>query len=125
MPFLLPYILSETQSTLKMVCLFLERNGTHLIEISDLEAAKEFLATNDIVVEQLHTVGDVIYASVSTDTDLDAFYTWKETPPGTTPTREVWRTFLWGQEPWGINRQMESIPIGPSHTVYSVLQGLP
>jgi hypothetical protein len=73
-------------------------------------------------------LGDnIIYCEVLPDrASLSNFYTWKETPPGTTPTREVWRPFLWvvspeGNDTWGVNSLMSSISLSETQSVYSLL----
>lgn len=88
--------------------IFLERNGTHLLELPEvtepeaaIAAAKEFLATNELSpAAEPFCVGDIVYAPVDhTDPDLASFYSWKEVAPGSTPIREAWRMFLWVTDP--------------------------
>lgn len=125
--FLVPYILLPKSPGLHVIWLFLERNGTHLIEFSG--NIPEFLETNELVAISTRTVGDLTLVEIQPNSDLASFYTWKETPPGTTPSREVWRSFLWAfsdtdEDPWGVNRQMESISMSQNHTAYSILKTL-
>jgi len=126
--FLVPYILLPKSPTLHCIWLFLERNGTHLIEVAG--SISEFLEANELVAAAPpRTVGDITFVEISPNSDLASFYTWKETPPGTTPSREVWRAFLWAfsdtdEDPWGVNRQMETITLSQSYTAYSVLKTL-
>ena len=128
--YLLPYLrIPEKAPGLQQVWLFLERNGTHLISIE--ETVEEFCESNGLVLaKDPFTVGDIVYCEVSKDTqDLANFYVWNETPAGTTPPKESWRSFLWassaeGVDPWGVNRLMESISLSESHSVYSVLSQL-
>ena len=131
---LLPFIrITEKAPGLDQFWLFLERNGTHLIEIDSavengIEYAKEFSATNGIpLAKEPVCIENIVYCEVAPDiASLSSFYTWKETPVGTTPTRELWRPFLWavspeGGDPWGVNSLMSSISLSESHSVYSVL----
>ena len=115
--------------------IFLERNGTHLIELPGVEgetalaAAKEFLATNELSpAGEPFLAEDIVYAPVDpADQDLVNFYSWKEVAPGSTPPKEVWRMFLWistpvNNDPWGVNRLLDSIQVAESsHTIFSVL----
>ncbi len=123
--------------------IFLERNGTHLLELpgvtqpeAAIAAAKEFLATNELSpAAEPFCVDDIVYAPIDhTDPDLANFYSWKEVPPGSTPIREAWRMFLWVTGPqtasssnattdsWGVNRMLETVRVAePSHTIFSVL----
>lgn len=132
--FILPFLrLVKNSSGLEQIWLFLERNGTHLIEIQNADEegaisyAKEFAELNELVMKnEPFCVKDVVYCEIVADSkELAGFYTWKETPAGTTPPREVWRPFLWmeNSDPWGVNRLMESLPLSEaSHSVYSVLE---
>jgi hypothetical protein len=92
--------------------------------------AKEFLTLNDLKgTDAPFCINDIVFCPVDSDTpDLVNFYTWKETPIGASPQKEVWRPFFWahaedGSDPWGVNRMMESIGISDkTDTVYSVLK---
>jgi hypothetical protein len=119
--------------------IFLERNGTHLLELSGvtepeaaIAAAKEFLTTNELSsAAEPFCVGDIVYAPIDpADPDLVNFYSWKEVAPGSIPIREAWRMFLWvtdpranaSPDPWGVNRLLETVRVAePSHTIFSVL----
>ena len=115
---------------------FLERNGTHLMEVADASEAAEFLEANDLQVvpggePQPHPAHpDVLVAFVDpTDKDLVNFYSWKEVVPGSAPAKEVWRPFLWvssetDSDPWGVNGLLKEIPIGPNHSAYSLYSGV-
>jgi hypothetical protein len=134
--FLLPYVkLPNRAEGFQQVWLFLERNGTHLIEIDvadvsgGIQYATEFLELNGFT-----TVADIFYDNGIVFCPIDPAcsalaecYTWKETPSGTTPVREVWRTFLWisaadKPDPWGVNSAMSEISLSDTHTAYSVLK---
>lgn len=131
--FILPFLrLLKNSSGLEQFWLFLERNGTHLIELQNMEEdaaiayAKEFAEVNELVLkDEPFCVNDIVFCEIVPDSkELVGFYTWKETPAGTTP-REVWRPFLWMKysDPWGVNRLMDSLQLSESsHTVYSVLE---
>ena len=137
--FLVPFIrISDKSPGLQQIWLFLERNGTNLIECEHahttvegaIQYAKEFTTINGLTLDaEPYCLDNIIFCPVKKDSpELNNFYTWKETPIGTTPSREVWRAFLWaetgtgtGTDPWGVNRLMESISLSESHTAFSVL----
>ncbi len=137
MPFLVPILAAPTSRPgLDQYWIFLERNGNHLMEIPSeladpISAAVEFLTTNDLTpaFEPLQR-GDYIFAPVKKTPELSDFYCWRETPPGTTPPRECWRSFLWvssddNPDPWGVNALLAELPLGPApHTAYTVLKTL-
>ena len=112
---------------------FLERNGNHLIQLDGpeaqwKEAAEAFSSENGLsLLGEPVRIDDYIYINVDSATkDLNLFYTWGETPPGT-PLKEVWRAFLWisdksHRDPLGVNTLLKAISLGePTHTAYSVL----
>ena len=119
-----PYICTGSPEFRK-IWLFLERNGTHLLEMNpnDVEG---FLEENGLQSLGKYEEGGVVYSEIDAKTEgLDQFYTWSEVLPGTTPAREVWRQFLWLDESeklWGVNAQLEQISLSPTHTVYSILK---
>lgn len=134
--FLVPFIrISDKSPGLQQIWLFLERNGTNLIECDEhqhttvedaIQYAKEFATLNGLALDtEPYCLDNIIFCPVKKDSpELNNFYTWKETPVGTTPPREVWRAFLWADtetDPWGVNRLMESISLSDSHTAYTVL----
>lgn len=136
MVYLVPLIWLRRTATLAQAWLFLERNGTHLMELETApttaeeatKAAREFLEMNELEGGgEPFLAGDCLFVPVdASDKDLKNFYTWRETPVGTTPMREVWRPFLWveaadGSDGWGVNRFLKDIPVGPTHSAYSVL----
>jgi hypothetical protein len=135
MVYLVPVLQNPLSSPtpIQQIWLFLERNGTHMIEISaeeePLGAARAFLEANELSpATDPFQVGEIVFCPVDpADKDLAAFYAWREVAPGTSPLKEVWRPFLWVGEPaqadpWGVNRLMEEIPLGPApHTAYTVL----
>ena len=113
---------------------FLERNGNHLIQLEGpesqwSEAAKTFSSDNGLtLLGEPVQLGDCVYIHVDSATkDLNLFYTWRETPPGTLPIREAWRAFFWISDkshgdPLGVNTLLKAISLGePTHTAYSVL----
>lgn len=122
----------ERSPGLQQIWLFLERNGSHLIEIdaSDnaVDHAKEFAELNSLaLLDEPHCIDDIVYCPIEpTKSDLNSCYSWKETAPGTEP-KEAWRTFLWASaadntDPWGVNRLMDGISLSDKNTVYSVLR---
>jgi len=65
----------------------------------------------------------LIFLPVDCDkTDMSSFYSWREVLPGTVPSKEVWRQFVWASDSLDVNLLLNSILIGdPEHSVYSVL----
>lgn len=132
--FIVPVLYKSRATELQQLWIFLERNGTHLIELSAipetaLAAAKEFLTTNEMTgVGEPIVVGDLVFVEIDpASKDIASFYTWREVPPGTIPSKEVWRSFLWlsskeNSDPFGVNRLLDSISLAePSHSAFSVL----
>ena len=128
--FILPYIrVPERAPGLQQIWLFLERNGSHLIEIDAAEDAvqhaKEFAELNSLaLVDEPLCIDDIVYCHIEpTKSDISSCYSWKETAPQTEP-KEAWRSFLWtsATDPWGVNRLMDGISLSDKHTVYSVLR---
>jgi hypothetical protein len=138
--YLVPYIqtapLPGQADSLHKIWLFLERNCTHMMEIAagqePLAAARDFLVTNDLVAARdPFQVGPITFVEIDEEkTDLSQFYSWREAPPGTVPPKEAWRHFLWvrtadSADPWGVNRLLNTIPLGPApHTAFTVLDAL-
>jgi hypothetical protein len=131
---------SSGSEHLQQVWMFLERNGTHLIQLdagedeaAAIQAANEFCEVNELSQVGAPFCADVfVFVPIDpADKDLRAFYSWDETPPGTNPPCEAWRPFLWlrvpdsdKDDPWDVNAMLRSICIGdrPSLHVYAVLQ---
>lgn len=134
--FLLPYVkLPNRVEGLQQVWLFLERNGNHLIEIDttdisgSIEHATEFLELNGFLAAgDIFFDNGIVFCPIEPScSSLGDCYTWKETPSGTTPVREVWRTFIWISSAdkidlWGVNSAMNEISLSETHTAYSVLK---
>ncbi len=133
---------STSVGAIQQFWLFLERNGSHLIslEVEDETEAAAIQAAHDFCeVNELSQAGDPFYVAPflfvrvdPADKDLRAFYSWDETPPGTQPSCEAWRPFLWVRgggdgsadlDPWGVNGLLKEIRLGenPSLHAYAVL----
>jgi hypothetical protein len=127
--YLLPILVDRRSALLSQAWLFLERNGTHMIEVPSLEAASAFLAENEIPVAGppflQKGLPDILFAPVDPNAKgLDAFYSWREVIPGSIPTKEAWRNFLWDSGgTLGINAHLGEILVSPSHTVAQILEG--
>lgn len=135
--YLVPILRSPTCSNaLQQYWLFLERNGTHLLsaesaatEAEAIDAARAFCEVNELSLEgEPFCAGDFVFAPVDPrDKDLRSFYSWSETPPGTSPPCEAWRSFLWvgstEADLWGVNKLLEKVQLAesPAASAYSVL----
>jgi hypothetical protein len=133
--YIVPILSKDRPNTeLKQIWIFLERNGSHLIQLdcspqTAVEAAKEFLTTNDMLLMGEPIVsGELIFVQIDPSSkDLAAFYTWREVPLGTIPSKEVWRSFLWlsskdNEDPFGVNRLLDTISLSDSnHSAFSVV----
>ena len=125
--YVLPYILSKEKGKFKQVWLFLERNGTHLME-QEVSQVDRFLEENELIGVGRKEVGGVLYIQIDPPTEgLSNFSTWGEVQPSSIPAKEVWRSFLWldeSEELWGVNKHLEEIILSPSQNAYSILNPL-
>jgi hypothetical protein len=133
--YLVPVLsIKKPNTELRQIWLFLERNGTHLIELectplTAIDSAKEFLAANDMKALQEPIVSnELIFVDIDPSSkELAAFYTWREVPIGTIPSKEVWRSFLWlstkeNDDPFGVNRLLDTIPLADSkYSAFSIV----
>jgi hypothetical protein len=135
--YLVPILRSPTcTNTLQQYWLFLERNGIQLLPIDSAatekdatDAARAFCEVNELTMEgDPFCVGDFVFAPVDPrDKDLRSFYSWSETPPGTSPPCESWRSFLWvgsaDADLWGVNKLLDKVQLAesPAASAYSVL----
>jgi hypothetical protein len=117
--------------------MFLERNGTSLIELESGVTAEEFAEMNEFPLMDSNAVvkapkEDLVFLKIdSRNRDaLKSFYSWNEVSPNTTPFKETWRMFLWvttqgaEEDPWGVNAFLKEIELSTNHTAYSVLKTL-
>jgi hypothetical protein len=117
--FIVPYITIKVNACTQ-VWLFLERNGTHLIEAGDAHAFSVENGFSDNPT--FRTVGDILYLEVDRSTPgLENFYYWEEVAPGTIPAKELWRPFMWLP---GTEHLLADIHLSANHTVLTVLQGI-
>lgn len=133
--FIVPVLSVERdQPNLKQFWLFLERNGSHLIHLDATpetasQAAAEFLAFNEMTsIGEPIVAGELIFVKIDpASKDIHSFYTWREVPAGTIPSKEVWRPFLWlstseNTDPLGVNRLLDTIHLAePGHSAFSVV----
>lgn len=120
--YILPIAMRERRAHVKQVSVLLERNGTHLISLDG--TGEEFAELNGLILSgKPFQVGSILYLPVDVDrTDFSAFYSWREVAPGTVPSKEVWRQFVWVSDSLDVNTMLNEISIGDSGmTVYSVL----
>jgi len=127
--YIVPIAIHDRSPTAKQVWILLERNGTHLMSIdvdtdTPVNAAIEFAELNGIApLSTPFQVGSAIFLPVDIHkTDFSAFYSWREVPPTTMPSKEVWRQFVWMSDSLNVNTLLNDIIVAePGHTVYSVL----
>ena len=117
--FIVPYISMKVKACTQ-VWLFLERNGTHLIEVGD---ARAFAIDNGFSDDPtFKSVGDILYLEVDhLRPGLSSFYTWEEVVPGTIPAKELWRPFLWLP---GTEHLLAETRLSANHTALSIIKGI-
>lgn len=111
-------------STVKQIWILLDRNGTHLMSLDTGSSAQEFAEANGLaLLGKPQEIGEIVFLPIDMErTDFSAFYSWREVPPGTVPSKEVWRQFTWVSELLDVNTLLNQIVLGePAHTAYSVL----
>jgi len=118
--FIVPYISIQVKACTQF-WIFLERNGTHLIEVG--ADAHAFSVDNGFSDDPtFQKTGDLLFLQVDRlRPGLDAFYTWDEVVPGTIPGKELWRPFLWLP---GTEHLLAETRLSAKHTALSVLQGI-
>lgn len=126
--YIVPIALYDRNPDVKQIWVLLERNGTHLMTMdvvdSPLDAGREFAESNGLILSSDPIEhGSLLFLPVDwSQTDVSAFYTWREVLPGTTPPKEVWRQFVWVSDSLNVNSLLGEIVVGePDHSVYSVL----
>lgn len=133
--YIVPVLIGTARpSGIQQYWLFLERNGTHLIQLDAtpadaVDAAKSFADANDIcLLGEPVLTGNLVFVTVdASKTDLTGFYSWREVPTGTIPSKELWRPFLWvssndSADPLGVNKMLDGIAIAEApHTVSRVI----
>jgi hypothetical protein len=129
--YLIPIVESPLKNSekynLTRCSIFLERNGGACISVESLDAAKLYLAHNEIfLLSNPIVAGNLIFAAVDPiKTDLSAFYTMSEVLPATLPMREVWRHFIWNDtdvDTWGTNVHLhlvECTPYSAGHLLFT------
>jgi hypothetical protein len=127
--YIVPIAIRQRCPGVKQVFALLERNGTYMISVdatqgTAIEAGLEFAELNGLALSAQPLQADgIIFLPVDIHrTDFSAFYTWREVLPGTAPSKEVWRQFIWVSDSLNVNTLLNQISIGhPDHTAYSVL----
>jgi hypothetical protein len=122
--YIVPIAIHQRTPSITQIWILLERNGTHLISLDVGMDAAQFAEVNGIALAgEPTTVGSCTFLPVDMrHTDFSAFYTWREVPPGTVPSKEVWRQFTWVSDSLDVNTMLNGISLGEGgHTVYSVL----
>jgi hypothetical protein len=132
--FIIPIIVKNIQvtddSVMKQVWLFLERNGTQCIAVDSLNAANNFIKTNDFPLKTpLIVSGQHIYAVIDSSADVSSFYLWNEIRQNVHPMKEVWRSFIWivgkdsEEDVWGTNTFLKEIVLTQKDSVHTILEG--
>jgi hypothetical protein len=126
--FVIPVLAVPLQNVINIVqvWMFLERNGSHAIEVEDKEEALIFAEQNGFQILGEPVVrGDIVFLLIDPKCkDLGSFYTWSEITPSQQPMKEVWRPFLWvkaAEDLWGTNQYLNEIMLTKDKSVYSLL----
>ena len=122
--YIVPIAMRNRSSTVKQIWVLLDRNGTHLMSLDTGSSAQEFAEANGLaLLGKPQEIGEIVFLPIDMErTDFSAFYSWREVPPGTVPSKEVWRQFTWVSELLDVNTLLNQIVLGePAHTAYSVL----
>ena len=129
--FVIPVLAVPLQNVINIVqvWMFLERNGTHAIEVDGLEDALSFASQNGFdVLGEPAVRGDIIFLLIDPKCkELGSFYTWSEITPNQQPMKEVWRPFLWvkaAEDLWGTNQYLNEIMLTKDRSVYNVVSAL-
>jgi hypothetical protein len=129
--FVIPVLAVPLQNVINIVqvWMFLERNGTHAIEVEGKEEALSFAEQNGFQILGEPVVrGDIIFLLIDPKCkDLGSFYTWSEITPSQQPMKEVWRPFLWvkaAEDLWGTNQYLNEIMLTKDRSVYNVVSAL-
>ena len=127
-PILTAPIKEMKTTSIVQIWMFLERNGTHCIEIDSVEEAAKFAEMNGFpLFHPPVRQGELVFLFVDPKCkELESFYTWTEIQPGEQPMREVWRPFLWvkpldGLDVWGTNQYLGEIQITPNRSVLEII----
>ena len=108
------------------IWVFLERNGTHAIQVEDVGEAIQFAKENgfSLIMEPIVN-NNVVYLLVDPKCkELKSFYSWGEIQTNDVPMKEVWRPFLWvkdNTDVWGTNQYLNDIKVGPNVSIYDIL----
>jgi hypothetical protein len=118
-----------TNINIMQIWMFLERNGTHAIEIDSLEGATSFAKENGFDVLGAPVIrGDIVFLLIDPKCkELNSFYTWGEIAHNQMPMKEVWRPFLWvkaAEDLWGTNQYLNDIMLTGDRSVYNVVSAL-
>ena len=128
--YIVPIVQKEIHNSAKKVlikcALFLDKNGTSCMTMDDSISADSFCKANDLVMKGSPFERDgILFVNIDTEkTDMNSFYTWSEVLPNTLPMREVWRPFIWNNEPtdtWGVNSQLFSVECGEKYNIGQIL----
>ena len=118
-----------TNVNIVQIWMFLERNGTHAIEVENLAGALAFANENGFQILGNPVVkDDIIFLLIDPKCkELSSFYTWAEIQHNQVPMKEVWRPFLWvnmAKDVWGTNQYLNEIMLTRDRSVYNVVSAL-
>lgn len=123
--YIVPIAIRERSPSVKQIWVLLERNGAHLMSLEPGTDARQFADVNGLVLaSDPVNAGGLVFLPVDISrTDMSSFYSWREVVPGTVPSKEVWRQFVWVSDSLDVNKLLNDIVVGePEHTVFSILR---
>ena len=108
------------------IWMFLERNGTHAIQVDNLESALAFAKENEFpLVAEPYITNEIVFLFVDPKCkELASFYSWSEIHSNDIPMKEVWRPFLWvkdSKDMWGTNQYLNDIKVTSNTSVYDII----
>jgi len=116
----------EKNVNLLQVWMFLERNGTHAIEVNSLDEAVDFAKENGFKILGKPVVREnIVFLMIdSSSKELSSFYTWSDIQHNQMPMKEIWRPFLWvmtSEDLWGTNQYLNNIMLTENKSVYDII----
>lgn len=121
--------LQKSANLLEVVWMFLERNGTHAIEVSSVDEALYFARENGFQIVGKPVVKEnIVFLMIdSSCKELSSFYTWSDIQHNQMPMKEIWRPFLWvntAEDLWGTNQYLNNIMLTENKSVYNIISSI-